>query len=539
MTAGGGEKRRKGVTTGSSSSSSSSSGEGSIPALSFESDFEEGNLMRAIRVGPTEYDLILHPDTNTNGFTQWFYFGVQHMRAGQTYTFNIINNEKSSSVFNDGMRPVIFSAKEHKATGQGWGHSTSTSSAKHQPSPPSASATASTTTTTSSSSSSSPSSSSPDTFYTLSMSMKFPHTEDYVRLAYFYPFTYSYNRAFLRSIQSNKRASSYMYRQSLCRTRGNNVVELLTITDFGSSSPAGSSSSSNNSNNCSGGGEIAICSRPIVFLSSRVHPGEANSSWVMKGIIQFLTGESKEARFLRQNAVFKIVPILNPDGVINGNYRCNLSGVDLNRHWENPCPIKHPTIFAVKQLLSALARQRPVMLYCDFHGHSVMKNFCLYGCNDSEAQIKPLREDEIFPMMLSNRAPDLFQFSDCKFSVLKRKKGSARVVFWRELRIWNSYTMEASFCGSNMGPLKGQHYTTRDFERMGKAFCQTIYDWLSPDRSSVYRAIQEVTKRILAAERERARKKKSKSAVVRVPTNRRSSQLRRQSSRKLQARGST
>jgi hypothetical protein len=32
-----------------------------------------------------------------------------------------------------------------------------------------------------------------------------------------------------------------------------------------------------------------------VFLSARVHPGESNSSWMMKGIIDFLTGESKES----------------------------------------------------------------------------------------------------------------------------------------------------------------------------------------------------------------------------------------------------
>lgn len=26
--------------------------------------------------------------------------------------------------------------------------------------------------------------------------------------------------------------------------------------------------------------------------------------------------------------------MLNPDGVIVGNYRCNLAGVDLNRVWQ-------------------------------------------------------------------------------------------------------------------------------------------------------------------------------------------------------------
>jgi murein tripeptide amidase MpaA len=28
-----------------------------------------------------------------------------------------------------------------------------------------------------------------------------------------------------------------------------------------------------------------------------------------------------------------VVPMVNPDGVIHGNSRCNLSGLDLNRQW--------------------------------------------------------------------------------------------------------------------------------------------------------------------------------------------------------------
>lgn len=37
------------------------------------------------------------------------------------------------------------------------------------------------------------------------------------------------------------------------------------------------------------------------------------------------------AKYLRNNFVFKIIPMLNPDGVIIGNYRTSLSGMDLNR----------------------------------------------------------------------------------------------------------------------------------------------------------------------------------------------------------------
>jgi cytosolic carboxypeptidase protein 2/3 len=51
----------------------------------------------------------------------------------------------------------------------------------------------------------------------------------------------------------------------------------------------------------------------------------------MHGFLNFITGTSPEAIDLRRKTVFKIVPMINPDGVIVGNYRTSLSGNDLNR----------------------------------------------------------------------------------------------------------------------------------------------------------------------------------------------------------------
>ena len=65
----------------------------------------------------------------------------------------------------------------------------------------------------------------------------------------------------------------------------------------------------------------AVNARPVVALSARVHPGESNASWMMQGIIDFLTGRSAEADALRRHCLFLIVPMLNPDGVILGSYR--------------------------------------------------------------------------------------------------------------------------------------------------------------------------------------------------------------------------
>jgi murein tripeptide amidase MpaA len=73
---------------------------------------------------------------------------------------------------------------------------------------------------------------------------------------------------------------------------------------------------------------------------------------MMRGLLYFLTDTTnEEAKMLRENFVFKIIPMLNPDGVINGNYRSSLAGCDLNRRWKTPSKVIHPTIYHVKKLV--------------------------------------------------------------------------------------------------------------------------------------------------------------------------------------------
>jgi murein tripeptide amidase MpaA len=111
-------------------------------------------------------------------------------------------------------------------------------------------------------------------------------------------------------------------------------------------------------------------SRKAIVILSRIHPGETNSSWVVNGLIQFLTSDHPEARYLRNNYVIKIVPMLNPDGVIVGNNRCNLNGFDLNRQWKLEKNIdKVPELVLVKEMISRTVQARQIALFLDFHGH--------------------------------------------------------------------------------------------------------------------------------------------------------------------------
>ena len=111
----------------------------------------------------------------------------------------------------------------------------------------------------------------------------------------------------------------------------------------------------------------------------------------MRGVLHYLTSNTEAAEALRKLFIFKIVPMLNPDGVIVGNTRCNLAGSDLNRQYKHTVKEAFPTVHHVKEMINKLREDDVrVMLYCDLHAHSrrdkifriLIYKFCsnLYNC---------------------------------------------------------------------------------------------------------------------------------------------------------------
>lgn len=145
------------------------------------------------------------------------------------------------------------------------------------------------------------------------------------------------------------------------------------------------------------------------------------ASFVIEYIIDYLLSNSAIAKILRENFIFKIVPMLNADGVIVGNYRCNLSQVDLNRQWIDPSKKAHPTIYHAKQMIKRMKEQRDLVLYCDFHGHSRKKNCFMYGCNKDNS-----KKQQIFPALVKSNL-NTFSFKDCSFLIQKDREGASRV----------------------------------------------------------------------------------------------------------------
>ena len=67
--------------------------------------------------------------------------------------------------------------------------------------------------------------------------------------------------------------------------------------------------------------------KKVIFFTSRVHPGETPGSHVLNGALDLITDlKSEQGRLLRKHFVFKIIPMLNPDGVSRGYYRLDTLG---------------------------------------------------------------------------------------------------------------------------------------------------------------------------------------------------------------------
>jgi murein tripeptide amidase MpaA len=125
----------------------------------------------------------------------------------------------------------------------------------------------------------------------------------------------------ISAIRSDPERSKYVVFQSLCNSIAENRIDKLTITSRSAAPPTGSSSSESLTIFEKMKREQMKKPKRAIVLSARVHPGETNSSWMMRGVLDFLTGDSVEAKGLREHFIFKIIPMLNPDGVINGMKR--------------------------------------------------------------------------------------------------------------------------------------------------------------------------------------------------------------------------
>ena len=104
----------------------------------------------------------------------------------------------------------------------------------------------------------------------------------------------------------------------------------------------------------------------LVFIISRQHPPEVAGTMALQAFVERLCAKELLARQYRQAFTTVVVPLMNPDGVMQGHWRHNNNGVDLNRDWRL---FAQPETRQVRDALlkvAAVAEARP-FLFLDFH----------------------------------------------------------------------------------------------------------------------------------------------------------------------------
>jgi len=166
--------------------------------------------------------------------------------------------------------------------------------------------------------------------------------------------------------------------------------------------------------------------------------------------------------------------MLNPDGVILGNYRCNLSGHDLNRAYPQPDGMLHPEICNVKKLARELSAQQRLALFLDMHGHSSKKGFFLYCCDESVMAL---------PANIQKRSA-FYSMDNTTYKVGKAKATTGRAVINSPpIGCGNSYTCEASFFGADLpGGSQCIHFNESHLRGIGAQIIEGLAEYLMPEK---------------------------------------------------------
>jgi hypothetical protein len=240
--------------------------------------------------------------------------------------------------------------------------------------------------------------------------------------------------------------------------------------------------------------------RKQVFLSARVHPGETPSSFVMEGLLQFLTSDDARAKILRQEFIFYAVPMINVDGVYNGYYRMDTRGLNMNRLYNGSD--ESEIISSMMKFISTLDN---LFFYMDMHAHASKQGCFVYGncLDDYSAQIMNVMWSKIFSMNCHFVDFGGGNFSESRMSsndlLGKSRDGTGRVGVYNMKSLIHCYTLECNYNSgktANHLPLlsnqlpnakaenrreaqvekRNPRYTPETFRDVGKAIAISILD---------------------------------------------------------------
>jgi len=329
----------------------------------------------------------------------WFYFSVRSLPPGAPIRLRVVNLNVQAKLFAGGYTPVWRATSEAAGSDSGW-----------QPVTPGCSY----------------GKAAYGFFIEWSFNLPPEEADD---TALFFAFAVPYSTSKVeRKLQSVAaafagsaalREAVYFHRSTLAKSCDGRAVPLLTLT-----SPDGRSSERDGAalaadpvlypDANAGPASDFSKAKSVVFISARVHPAETMAQWMFDGVLDFLLRlDDPRAAALRERFVFKLVPLVNPDGVARGHQRTDTWGHNLNRRYLSPEAEREPSVYAIRSALLDWHSRGRLCFYFDLHAHTSRDNAFFFGnfYDQLEAQV----DNVLFAKLVTLNSPHV-DFSLCNFS---------------------------------------------------------------------------------------------------------------------------
>jgi hypothetical protein len=168
--------------------------------------------------------------------------------------------------------------------------------------------------------------------------------QDSVWIAYAHPYPWSR----LEQLTGKIRDQEYVSLENIAKTAEGREIRLVTITDP----------------------QAEAENKKTVLIMALQHAGEDAGGFLVEGLIDYLLSEDPGAQQAREKFIFHVIPMMNPDGMVNGITRYNTAMEDLNNIWLND-ERAQPEVTGVKSWVDRwYAEGNAIDLFIDVHNHS-------------------------------------------------------------------------------------------------------------------------------------------------------------------------
>lgn len=262
-------------------------------------------------------------------------------------------------------------------------------------------------------------------------------------------YTYQMYESYLSGIS----ASPWLKKDTIGQSVQNRDIYLLTVTDTA----------------------IQDTLKKTVWINFRQHCDEDEPSYILEGLLDYLLSADAcpEARDILGRTIYKIVPLINVDGVYNQLSRVNANGVDMNRCWSPTTDYsgEEPEIQAVHGAMDNwILRQGQKISFC-LDMHSWGNNFDGgYKSSVSMSSNSYVEEQATFLNQLAEE-DQWQQLSNWQFST--GSAGMARLELYTQHQL-NILTSECTRQKRYDGIVSSEE----GFRTQGVDFCKAIDNYL-------------------------------------------------------------